>query len=132
MSNDTPIRVKYWHTYIKEHPEFTGCIIDKDKDIGWFKNGEHHRENGPAIEYAYGSKVWYVNGELHRTDGPAIEHANGSKEWWLNGKYHRENAPAIEYADGSKEWWLNGEILTEQQHRLAVRHLKLKLLDTVQ
>jgi hypothetical protein len=29
---------------------------------------------------------WYLNGELHREDGPAIERANGTKAWYLNGK----------------------------------------------
>ena len=28
---------------------------------------------------------WYKNGELHRLDGPAIEHSNGNKEWYING-----------------------------------------------
>jgi hypothetical protein len=26
-----------------------------------------------------------LNGVRHRTDGPAIEYANGSKYWYLNG-----------------------------------------------
>ncbi len=30
---------------------------------------------------------WYW-GVLHRVDGPAIEWASGSKEWWLNGKLY--------------------------------------------
>jgi hypothetical protein len=34
-----------------------------------------------------GDKFWYVDNKLHRTDGPAIEWASGSKEWWLDGKY---------------------------------------------
>jgi len=29
----------------------------------WFLNGERHREDGPAIEYADGDKYWYLNGE---------------------------------------------------------------------
>ena len=47
--------------------------------------------------------------QLHREDGPAIEWADGSKEYWLNGMLHREDGPAVELADGSKEYWLNGE-----------------------
>jgi hypothetical protein len=34
----------------------------------------------------FGTKCWYLNGELHREDGPAIEYAGGTKEWYLNGK----------------------------------------------
>ena len=44
----------------------------------------------------------------HREDGPAIEDADGSKEWWVNGKLHREDGPAIEYANGTKAWYVNG------------------------
>ena len=33
-----------------------------------------------------GTKQWFLNGELHREDGPAIEWANGAKEWYLNGE----------------------------------------------
>ena len=60
---------------------------------------------------ADGTKSWRLNGELHREDGPAIEYANGTKEWWLNGEYHREDGPAIEYADGAKYWLLHGKTI---------------------
>ena len=30
--------------------------------------------------------VWYnLEGQLHREDGPACEYANGIKEWYING-----------------------------------------------
>ena len=101
-----PIKVNLCYSYVEKYPDFTGCLINN-----------------------FDVKVWYLNGECHRTDGPAIEYPDGIKEWWINGKYHRTNGPAIEYPDGIKEWWLNGERLTEQEHRLKVRHIKLKLLD---
>jgi hypothetical protein len=53
---------------------------DKNKTI-------RHRIDGPAIEYADGSKAWYVNGKLHRTDGPAIAYADGDKVWWVDGVF---------------------------------------------
>ena len=28
---------------------------------------------------------WYLNGKCHRIDGPAVEFADGSKYWFLNG-----------------------------------------------
>jgi len=63
-----PITVNDWYEYLKEHPTFTGCLIDRDNDIAWYQNGEEHRE-----------------------DGPAIEGFEGYKEWWLNGvRYYRE------------------------------------------
>ena len=34
-----------------------------------------------------GSKFWFnANGVLHRKDGPAVEFADGSKEWYVGGK----------------------------------------------
>ena len=77
-------------------------------------NGQFHREDGPAIEHADGSKAWYLNGKLHRDDGPAVEWANGYKEWCLNGKLHRDGGPAIERADGSKEWHQNGNFIKKE------------------
>ena len=84
-------------------------------DQFWYLNGERHREDGPAIEWADGDKVWYLNGERHREDGPAIERADGYKAWYLNGKLHREDGPAIEWADGYKAWYLDGKQLTESE-----------------
>ena len=75
----------------------------------WWVDGKLHRLDGPAVEYVDGYKSWYLDGNLHREDGPAVEHANGTKHWYLNGKLHREDGPAVEYADGHKEWWVNGE-----------------------
>ena len=37
-----------------------------------------------------GTKYWYQNGELHRTDGPAVEFASGDREWYIEGKYFTE------------------------------------------
>ena len=68
---------------MKEQPE---CVVDEYGNMEWFLNGELHREDGPAVEYANGDKVWYLMGKYHREDGPAIEKANGYKEWWLNDK----------------------------------------------
>jgi len=70
-----------------------------------------HRVDGPAIEYASGSKQWYLHGKLHRDNGPAVEFADGEKHWYFNGQYHREDGPAIEYVSGIKEYWVDGECL---------------------
>ena len=37
-----------------------------------------------------GDIYWYLNDKLHREDGPACEYANGTKEWYLNGKEFTE------------------------------------------
>ena len=89
----------------------------KVNDCGtfWMVNGELHREDGPAVEWAGGNKSWYRNGDLHREDGPAVENVSGYKAWYRDGKLHREDGPAIEWADGDKSWYLNGEYLTEKE-----------------
>ena len=87
-------------------------------DIGdriWRLDGKLHRTDGPAIEYANGTKYWHQNGKRHRIDGPAIENANGDKAWYQNDKLHRTDGPAIECADGRKYWHLDGKKLTEAE-----------------
>ena len=120
------------------------CTTNDYGDKEWYLDGQLHREDGPALEWADGFKEWYLNGQLHRTDGPAIEYANGDKSWFLNGKPHREDGPAsewadgnkywyldgnlhrgdgpaIEYPDGTKRWYLNGKELTEAEHAAATK-----------
>jgi hypothetical protein len=62
--------------------------IDEDGDKEWRLNGNLHRVDGPAVEFANGDKEWYLNGVFHRIDGPAIEYVNGGKGWWLNDKHY--------------------------------------------
>ena len=64
---------------------FTGVVKDKENTIAYYFNGNIHRTDGPACEYANGNKEWFLNGEYHRTDGPAVE-LNNRKSWWLNGE----------------------------------------------
>ena len=49
-----------------------------------------HRLDGPAVEYAAGTKEWYVDGELHRVDGPAIEYSSGDHYWYVDGLEYSE------------------------------------------
>jgi hypothetical protein len=36
------------------------------------------------------TKEWLVNGQFHREDGPAIEWANGRNDWYVNGVHCSE------------------------------------------
>ena len=65
--------------------------------------------------YDNGTKEWFLNGNLHRKDGPAAEWANGAKFWFLNGKLHREDGPAAEWANGTKFWYIDDKQLTEAE-----------------
>lgn len=43
-----------------------------------------------VVEYSNGTKAWYKNGELHREDGPAIEWPDGYKAWHLEEKEYNQ------------------------------------------
>ena len=65
--------------------------IDKFGNKYWYNDKkQYHREDGPAVEWADGTKWWYLNGKEHRIDGPAIEDPDGTKYWWINGEYYSE------------------------------------------
>lgn len=79
------------------------------------------------IVYADGEKSWWKDGNRHRLDGPAIEHSDdGSKEWFVDGKRHRLDGPAVEWFDGSKLWCLDGEGCSREAHQLFASIMELK------
>jgi hypothetical protein len=93
--------------------------VDDNKNIRWYNDkDQYHRLDGPAVEWADGSKSWYVEGKLHRQDGPAFEQANGYKAWWVEGKRHRLDGPAIECADG---YWVEGKELTKEEFNAYIK-----------
>lgn len=83
----------------------------------------------------YGHVRYYNHkNDLHRLDGPAVEWAGGSKIWYVNGKYHRLDGPAIEHADGGKYWYVNGKEFKEgefNKHPLVVEHRLGKIIGEV-
>jgi hypothetical protein len=66
----------------------------------------------------FGDKFYYKDKKMtipHREDGPACEYANGSKFWFICGELHQEDGPAVEYGDGTKEWYIDGKELSEEK-----------------
>ena len=103
---------------VESETDYVVCKVNIFGNKRYYNSeGHRHRENGPAMEWANGSKEWYLNGLIHRESGPAIEDVDGFKYWYLNGKRHREDGPSIEYTDGGKEWHLNGKEVTEETVR---------------
>ena len=98
-------------------------VICTGESMLYYKSGELHREDGPAVEFDNGHKEWWLNGERHRVDGPAVEYVDSEKHWYLNGELHRANGPAVEGANGDKLWWLNGVQMTEAEHAEKVKGL---------
>ena len=84
--------------------------VDTDGTVRWFDAaGDLHRDGGPAIERADGTREWYQHGQLHRDGGPAIEYSDGTREWYQRGQRHRDGGPAAEWADGMKKWYQHGD-----------------------
>jgi len=65
--------------------------LENNGQVEYKKDGQFHREGGPAVELPNGSKYWYLNGKLHRKDGPAVINLDGINEWWINGSRYSEN-----------------------------------------
>jgi hypothetical protein len=62
-----------------------------------------------SIKKEYRDYTVWVNkqGQAHREDGPAFEYNNGDKSWWINGKLHRLDGPACIWTD-RVGWSVNG------------------------
>jgi hypothetical protein len=93
--------------------------IDNVAHQSWYKNGDRHRENGPAVILKSGFKSWWINGKRHREDGPAVIHQNGDKSWWINGKRHREDGPAVIHQNGDKSWYMYNKNITMEVKQWA-------------
>ncbi len=88
-------------------------------------NNNNYKEYTVRV-YIDGTKEWWLNGNLHREDGPAIEWADGSKLWYLNGNRHREDGPAIEHAGGTRAWFLNNKNYSEAEWKKEIAKIKNK------
>jgi hypothetical protein len=68
--------------------------------------------------------VWCLNGQLHREDGPAVEWADGSKIWCQHGKFHRLDGPAIDCF--FKEWFYQDRKIDCSSQQEFDKIIKLK------
>lgn len=73
------------------HRLYGPAYISQHFDIeAWFKNGERHREGGPAYTHK-NNMVWFFEGKVHRLDGPAVIEGGGPKQYWIHGvKYSKK------------------------------------------
>lgn len=89
------IKITYWSDVPKD---YTG-IATGNNGIYWYKNGNFHREDGPAVVSYYKSK----------------------KDWWLDGKYI--------WSSSSKLDVTNQIVLSKTQHPLYPIVQVWKILD---
>jgi hypothetical protein len=73
--------------YISELPMLSIQIKINNKYsfLSYYKHGQNHRNNGPAIMYEDGTQLWCQHGKLHRDEGPAIIYSNGEHRWFNHG-----------------------------------------------
>ena len=100
--------------------------IDDEGTYRWYnKEGQRHRDEGPAVKFPNGKKYWYKDGKLHRDgDLPAEEHANGDKLWYQDDRLHRLKGPALILSDGTKAWYIKGTKYTEKKFNKKVKKLR--------
>ncbi len=81
-----------------------------------------------SIRKEFDNRIEYRNreGDLHREDGPAREYNTGTKAWFINGKFHRTDGPAIEFYNGEKRWYLYDVSFSEDEWKQEVAKIKLK------
>jgi len=60
-------------------------------------------------EFEDGDKHWFKNGNLHREDGPAVLWNDGAIEWWLDGI-------CVWYSSRKKFDFTNIIIISKEQH----------------
>lgn len=82
------------------------------------KNGLHINESG--------DKSWYKDGEIHREDGPAIIWYDGDQWWFKAGKLHRDHGPAVIGRNNMNAWYKEGEKYEPTAHELMVWKIEEK------
>lgn len=74
-----------------------------------------HRLVGPAIETP-SMTMWCREGNLHREDGPALILTEDALSYWKNGSLHRDDGPAIvDEKNKIKEYYLHGYKFTAEE-----------------
>jgi hypothetical protein len=96
-------------------------------DYAYFDSDRRkHRLFGPAYTSSkYGIQEWYKHGEFHRIDGPAIIHKN-NQYWYKEGKKHRLDGPAIITGGGPKQFWIEGQKLSPKEYKKEIARRKRK------
>ena len=106
-------RIEHKDEHGKPHRNGGPAVIEADGTRHWYRHGELHRNDGPARIWLDGKQRWYRNGKRHRDDGPAIIEADGTQVWYQRGVCHRDNGPAAIWPSGTKAWYQHGELHRE-------------------
>jgi hypothetical protein len=72
--------------------------------------------------YANGNKFWFLNDKIHREDGPAVEYAYGYKAWYLESVTYSESEHKAEMARRNNT--CNGKIVTIEGKQYELTEIK--------
>jgi len=84
----------------------------KESYIIYKKNGEYHREDGPAVENIEGKVEYWIEGKRHRINGPSAIWPCGKIMYTQHGKLHNKNGPALitkRETITEKTWYYKGK-----------------------
>jgi hypothetical protein len=62
----TKIDSRFFGDILRSDPNFTGIVEDAEGDRGWYKDGQHHREDGSAmifVSFPAHNTSWCLEGE---------------------------------------------------------------------
>jgi len=116
MNNATPHAKMAARTHRKG---FSPLPVDgwhEDRDGPWEAYVERCVREGAQVKNdLIGEYIEWLNddGQAHREDGPAIERADGTKSWWANDQLHRLDGPAYIYEDGTVVFYKDGMRYTD-------------------
>jgi len=82
--------------------------------------GELHRIYGPAyIGVAYKFEEWYKDGEYHREGGPAVT-TTDAQYWFYEGNFHRLDGPAVVKKGHPKLFFIHGQKLSPKEYKKEI------------
>ncbi len=104
-------RYDYTHKKLPEEKGIPDEFSEKGVKVWRDKNGEIHRDHGPALIYPSGMEQYYKHGELHRFGGHAKEYPDGTGEFWVNGEQVDDGGHGAAWLQEiSKELTRNGKL----------------------
>lgn len=125
--------------YEQSGASYTGVVYaQRDKTTYWFKNGNFHRDHGPATINDAGIKSWYNHGMLHRLDGPAVESTSseinayfiGGQEFTEENYYkHRDVSNEARQSYETRRDVLNKKIDVKRVFHIDVSNMNQKELE---
>ncbi len=114
---------KKWYRHGQLHRINGPAVIYSDRSFEWYDHGELHRLDGPAVLTSDVKQIWYRRGKIHRVDGPAIiDNKKSEYMWYIDGKRHRRDGPAVETIY-MKAWYWNDMLHREESPALELYSL---------